>query len=205
MISRKLTPGRTEELRRLARKLEFEFLDEDLHADSALLKSFRFYRQFGLSKSMHNVSRRVDPMLDSTLMVFDFTWKVPAGNHARRHYQTVFFIQAKDLALPDFYMRPETFFDRIGTWLGMQDIDISEDKSFSDQNLLQGEDESLVRDMLLTPEFARMFRVNREWTIEGLGYYLVLYKKRQLLSPPDIADLVKKGLELYTILRKPDE
>ncbi len=137
-------------------------------------------------------------------MTFDFTWKKPAGNHSRRLYQTVFFIQAKDLALPDFFLRPENFFDRIGTWLGMQDIDFSEDKAFSDQNLLQGEDEDLIRQLLLTPQFARMFRINREWTVEGLGYYLAIYKKRALLEPTDMAHLVKKGMELYGILREPE-
>ena len=131
------------------------------------------------------------------------SWKVPAGNHRKRLYQSVFFIQAKDLALPDFYLRPENFFDRIGAWLGMQDIDYAEDKSFSDQNLLKGDDEELIRQLLLTPQFARMFRKNREWTVEGLGYYLVIYRKRKLLEPADMASLVQKGMELYALLKEP--
>ena len=203
MISRKLTTARTEALRSLARQLDFQFQGEDTYSDITLLKSFQFYRQFGMSKEIHNVARRVDPMLNSTLLTFDYTWKVPAGNHPKRFYQTVFFIQAKDLALPDFFLRPESFFDRIGAWLGMQDIDYSEDQAFSDRNLLKGEDEELVRQMVLTPQFARMFRVNREWTVEGLGYYLVIYKKLKLLAPPQVADLVKRGLELYSVLREP--
>lgn len=203
MFSRKLTTNRTDSLRSLAHKLEFEFLDDDAYSDISLLKSFHFYKQFGSSRSLHNVARRVDPLLNSTLLTFDYTWKVPAGNHRKRHYQTVFFIQAKDLALPEFYLRPENFFDRIGAWLGMQDIDFADDKQFSDQNLLKGEDEELVRELLLTPQFARMFRSNREWTVEGLGYYLVLYKQRKLLSPGEIANLVKQGLELYAMLREP--
>lgn len=204
MISRKLTSTRTDALRNLAHKLDFEFLGDDVYSDISLLKSFHFYKQFGSSRSMHNVARRVDPLLNSTLLTFDFTWKVPAGNHRKRLYQSVFFIQAKDLALPDFYLRPENFFDRIGAWLGMQDIDFAEDKNFSDQNLLKGEDEELIRQLLLTPQFARMFRKNREWTVEGLGYYLVIYKKRKLLEPADMAQLMKKGMELYGILREPE-
>lgn len=204
MFSRKLTTDRTDTLRNLAHKLEFEFLGDDAYSDISLLKSFHFYKQFGSSRSLHNVARRVDPLLNSTMLTFDYTWKVPAGNHRKRRYQTVFFIQAKDLALPDFYLSPESFFDRVAAWLGMQDIDYAEDKQFSDQNLLKGEDEELVRQLLLTPQFARMFRSNKDWTVEGLGYYMVIYKKRKLLTPAEISTLVKQGLELYSILREPD-
>ncbi len=204
MFSSKLTASRTDSMRSLAHKLEFEFLEDDVYSDISLLKTFHFYKQFGSSRSIHNVARRVDPLLNSTLLTFDYTWKVPAGNHRKRRYQTVFFIQAKDLALPDFYMTPETFFDRVGAWLGMQDIDYVEDKPFSDHNLLKGEDEELVRQLLLTPQFARMFRSNKEWTVEGLGYYLVIYKRRKLLAPAEVATLVKLGLDLYSVLREPE-
>lgn len=203
MISSKLTTTRTDALRNLAHKLDFEFLGDDAYSDISLLKSFHFYKQFGSSRSIHNVARRVDPLLNSTLLTFDYTWKVPAGNHPKRRYQTVFFIQAKDLSLPDFYLRPESFFDRLAAWLGMQDIDTVEDKAFSDQNVLKGEDEELIRQLLLTPQFARMFRSNKEWTVEGLGYYLVIYKKRRLLTPEEMTSLVKLGLELYALLREP--
>ena len=203
MGRRKMNEDRSLAVRQVTDPLGFSFLGEDEFGESRFLRSFKFYREARFRKEVHNLAQRSDPMLESTLSLFDFAWRKPAGNSARWRYQTTFFIRSKQLLLPDFYMRPEHFFDRIGTWLGAQDIDFEEYPKFSRNNLLKGEDEQLVRDLLVSPQFARMFKVNRQWTIEGLGYYLVIYKRHKLLTAGEIRKLLKQGLRLLEILRQP--
>jgi len=61
------------------------------------------------------------------------------------------------LRLPTFSLRPESFFHKIGAAIGMQDIDFEEHADFSDNFVLTGDDEQLVRQFFdngLLNEFA---------------------------------------------------
>lgn len=196
-----ISPGRTAALKRLALDLGMEFEENDAMHDLALLRHFRCYRQTNRSRKVFHVLKKKHALLDHVLQVFDLRWTVSTGKSSRTFYQTMFFIRSQSLALPDFYLRPEHFLHRIGAWLGMQDIDFVEYPEFSHHNVLKGEDEDLVRQLVVKPQLAGMFRLNREWFVEGLGYYLVLYKQRRLLTPEEIKDLITRGVELYQMLR----
>ncbi len=196
----KLNAVRETAIQRLSMELDLEFIGNDEFKDIALLNTFRVYKNTSGSRKIVNMVQRQDGMLESRMTVFDMTWVVYTGKSAVRYSQTMFFIQSKKLALPDFYLRPEDFLDRIGAWLGLQDINFVEYPEFSSRNILRGEDEELVRDLVVTPQFTRLFQLNKEWHVEGMGYYLLLYKKNILLDPKAIKDLIKRGMDLYRIL-----
>lgn len=196
----KLNTQRMEAIQRLAYDLGLEYAPVDDFKDIALLNTFRFYKNSRGNRKMVNMLQKEHDLLESRMTVFDLTWVVSTGKSSHRYYQTMFFIQSKKLALPDFYLRPEDFFYRIGAWLGLQDIDFVEYPEFSEKNILGGDDEELVRDLVVTPQFSRMFQLNKEWHVEGIGYFLVLYKKHKLLEPDAIKDLIIRGMELYGIL-----
>lgn len=193
---------RSNVLRRLAGELEMTFQVEDPFHDLALLRHFRFYRRSNRTRKLYNILSRQSELLENTLQIFDLEWVVSNGKSSRTFQQTTLFLRSKDLMLPDFYLRPEHFLHRIGTWLGMQDINFVEYPDFSRSNLLRGEDEELIRDLVVKPEFAKMFRINREWFVEGMGYYLVLYQQHRLLNPNEIRDLVVRAMELFAVLRE---
>ncbi len=195
-----LNAARETAIRRLSVELDLEFIGSDEFKDIALLNTFRVYKNSTGNRKIVNMVQRQDGLLESRMTVFDMTWVVSTGKSAVRYHQTMFFIQSKKLALPDFYLRPEDFLDRIGAWLGLQDIDFVEYPEFSNSNILRGEDEELVRDLVVTPQFSRLFQLNKEWHVEGMGYFLVLYKKHKLLHPDAIKDLIMRGMELYSIL-----
>jgi hypothetical protein len=193
---------RSSALRRLAIELDLEFREQDPFHDLALLRHFRFYRRTTRNRKVFNILYRQSEMLENTLQIFDLEWIVSTGKSTQIFQQTTLFLRSRDLMLPDFYLRPEHFFHRIGAWLGMQDIDFVQYPEFSAANLLRGEDEQLVRELVVRPELAKMFRVNRDWFVEGMGYYLVLYQRNRLLNPEEIRELIVKGMELFAVLRE---
>ena len=81
----------------------------------------------------------------SDINVFDYRFTISTGKTSVTKEQTVFFMNSKELGLPDFYMKPEHFLHKIAAFLGFEDIDFEEFPGFSDQYHLKGEDEHYIR------------------------------------------------------------
>ena len=90
---------------------------------------------------------------------------------------------------------PETFFHKIGSLFGMQDIDFVEYPEFSRKFLVQG-DEWGIRH-LMDEELAKFFLIEKHWCLESLGFYLVFYRRKALVKPKSIKALFNKGMHLY--------
>ena len=193
---------REKEMAEIAHRLGMQFVAEEEWSLVERLDDFYLFKRGG-RKRILNMMMRKDPLLHEELYVFDYQYTISTGKSAHTYRQTVFFIKSRQLALPEFLMKPESIFHKIGAYLGMQDIDFEEHPEFSNQYLLQSEDETRTRSMM-KPEVARFFTVNRDWSMEGIGYYLILYKNNKLLPSNVIRDFYQKGLQLYEWLREED-
>ena len=195
---------RTENLKRKASELGMEFHDKELFDIQPLLQDFSLFRR-GYGRKVRNVFRRKDELNESDLRVFDYRYTIGAGNNSRTFRQSVFFLQTKQLGLPHFWMKPETFLNRIGDYLGFhKDIDFKAFPEFSDNYLLQGEDEELVR-YIMNHALLKFFSIEKGWYLEGINYYLILYRHNLLFSPDDLEVFYKIGLELYEMLKTSSE
>ena len=169
--------------------------EKDEYGLLSLLKEFKIFRRgHKSSKRITNILRKVDVERDSKVCIFDYTFVTGGGNSTQRHRQTVFFVNAKDLNLPTFLMKPENFFHRIGQYLGMvDDIDFETHPDFSDQYLLQGQVESFVRDTF-HEELLHFFTIEKDWCLEGMNYYLIFYKTGHRIPAEQIRNFYEKGL-----------
>ncbi len=191
--------ARANSMRSLAAKLEMQFHSKDEFGLMGLLKDFRLFRK-GSYKTIRHIIKKESVWLDNKIVVFDYRYK-----EGKRYIdQTVFFIQAKDLSLPEFYMKPETIFHKIGQWLGMKDINFEEYPKFSSQYWLKGEDEEYIR-YSLNDDFLKYFTVARNWHVEGVGYFLILYRPGRLFNQQDILRFLKLGYDIYDRLRSEEE
>lgn len=190
---------RNSPLSKIARELEMEFHSEENQGLLGLMKGFKLFR-FGNAKKIKNLMIRKDEWLESKAMIFDYQYTINTNNSSHTYRQTVFFIQSKQLGLPDLLIKPETFFHKIGTFLGMQDIDFIEDPEFSEKNLVQGSDEELIRSTL-SEEIMRFFTIENNWTLEGVNYYFLFYQKNKLLDPNQIKTFYHKGMKLFEWLK----
>lgn len=189
---------RAEEMEKVAARLQMSFVPKDEYGTKTLLADFKLF-QIGGAKRITNFLHKKEENFDLDSYIFDYRYIVSTGNTTVPFAQTVFFIQSKKLELPQFLMKPERFFHRIGTFLGMQDIDFASDPEFSQQYLLQGEDEALIRKKL-NPEFRHFFTIEKNWTLEGLNYFLIFYRHNKVLPPEEIYQFYAKGKEIYRLL-----
>lgn len=164
------------------------------------LADFQLFRR-GRSRRITHLMHRQGGMLDMQVRIFDYGFVTGFGKTRREWRQTVFFMDSKRLGLPQFLMKPETFFHRIGQWLGMKDIDFEDYPRFSSQYWLEGEDEGLIR-RALSDKLLHYFSVEKNWTLEGLNYYLLFYRSNHLLPPGQIRQFYHKGLEIAHLLSR---
>lgn len=197
--------GRKKQMEQIAFELQMQFSEKDDWGLRRRLSDFHLFKK-GHSKEIFNVISKKETFLEEQFFIFDYKYTIQAGNTPVKHYQTVFHIQSKKLGLPEFLLKPESFFHKIGAFLGMQDIDFEEHPEFSQKNLLQGEDEDLVRNMMtVNPLLFRFFTVERDWSLEGVGYFMVFYSQQKLLHPGIVKNFLKKGMEVYDILKSKEE
>ncbi len=185
-------------LQKIASQLDMQFFPEEEWGILPLLRDFKLFRH-GSGRSITNVMHKQDAWLETDARIFDYKYTVHAGNSHKTYRQTVFFVQSKRLALPQFWMKPEHFFLKIGQWLGFEDIDFVEHPEFSDQYHLKGYDEEYIR-ATMNDDVLRFFTIEKDWHLEGINYYMVLYKTDYIMSAREIEQLYHKGLKLCNLL-----
>ena len=108
------------------RNMKFEDLPQKL-------QNFTMFQRHIGYKELHSIVKGNSNNYEFSLMTFIYP-----GNNGT-YGRLVCLITKKESSFPDFYLRDSrTVIDKVGKLLGKQDIDLSEDKSFSDQFLLQG-------------------------------------------------------------------
>jgi len=190
---------REQKMKQLAHYLEAQFLGDHSYGDLQLLMDFSLYKK-GKRHQIMNQIKKFDN--DTYFSIFDFQYK-KKGKSARTVLQTAFFINSKVLGLPHFLMKPESIFNRIGHRLGAQDIDFEEHPKFSKKYQLKGDDEEYIR-RAYNDKVLRLFTAENGWTLEGINYYLLLYKKGKLMSIEEIGKLIEMGVYLLRAFKEDD-
>lgn len=194
---------RTRSLKNVALQLSLDYQEEDTDKLLPFLEDFRLFRN-GRRKRIQHVLTEEHPMLDYRLYIFDYKFIRGSGKSRRVYFQTVFFIRSKKLGLPAFNMRPESILHSLGEWLRLRsDIDFSDFPNFSKQYELQGEDEDYIR-ATMNEQVLRFFTDNKNWSLEGVNYYLIFYKKNRLIPAQEIKEFHRIGMYLAKLLEAED-
>ncbi len=197
MLKLKPTKDRTEQLRQTAFGLDMDFSQGDEYGMIGLLRDFHLMGKGG-RKEITNLMTQTSPLMEDRYHIFDYKYTVSTGKSAVTYRQSVFFINSKQLAMPEMLMKPEHFFHRLGTWLGLeQDIDFEEHPKFSENYLLQGDDEARVRRTMNQDEVIRFFTVERDWCLESVGFFLIFYQDNHLFRPDEIKYFHERGVMLF--------
>lgn len=189
---------RAEAVAKIANQMQMSYVEKDEYGTKSLLGDFKLF-QIGMKKEVRNYLHKKEEAEKLEISIFDYHYVVSTGNSTVPFSQTVFFIQSKTLGLPQFLLKPEHFFHKIGTYLGMQDIDFESHPEFSDQYLLKGEDEELIREKI-DENFRSFFTIEKNWTLEGVGYFMIFYKKNKILPAEQISEFYTKGRKVYDLL-----
>ena len=184
---------RSQQLSAIAASLKLSFSQKN---NSALFDRINKLHLFsvGYSKKIKNLME--GEANNTELAIFDYQYTTGGGESSRTYRQSVFCIWSPKLYLPQFSMRPEGIFHKIGGAFGYQDIDFDSHPEFSKKYLLRGDNEASIR-QLFNKKLLTNIESQQKISIEGGDNQLVFYKKR--IKPDDIESFMDEGFRFFKL------
>ena len=188
--------SREGQLRAVARRLGMQYRPVEEFSSRNLLSEFPLFKR-GRNRVIKNILEKQSDDLTTKVQIFDYRFETGFNKTRRSWEQTIFFVQSKQLAVPEFSMQPETVFHKLGSYLfKMQDIDFEQYPKFSGNYLLQGEDEHYIR-FMMNDRLLQFFNSETGWYMEGINFYLILYKLNKRFKARQIRDFYINGEAIY--------
>lgn len=133
--------------------------------------------------------------------VFDYIYVTGSGKNQQTHYQTVVYLEPPNMALPMFALRPESFFYRMLSALGYQDIDFGQRPEFSRQYILRGQNELAIR-QTFNDRVLAFFEGYPGTCVDAGGDQLFVYRGSYRFQPQEIEGYVGLGLQALNLLKQ---
>lgn len=134
------------------------------------------------------------------MVIFDYKFVTGSGKNKSTHRQSVVMSSGQELQAPDFSIAPEGFLHRIGDFFGFKDIDFEDDQAFSDQFLLNGPDETAIREYF-TADRRRAFLKYKDISVEASNNSFIYHCGLRKASADEIKQLMERSFEIYQILK----
>ena len=188
---------RTEKWQVAADELGLEFFPQ---GDADLQSRLNNFQLCGLGRS-----RKVTNLIQGTtdevkLAIFDYQYTTGSGKNQTTHKQTVAMIESPNLEVPNFSMRAEGFFDRIGSAMGFQDIDFDEYPKFSDMYVLKADSETAAREFFDEP-IIRFFESKPPLSVEThFGGSMIFFNPSRRRKPEELKELLAEGYEVFGLM-----
>lgn len=183
---------RTETLRTTASEIGLNFSDTGDEHFKARMQGFSLFNKGHGRKIKNLMSAETEA---ATLRIFDYQFTTRSGQNSHTHHHTVFAIDSDKLQIPNFSLRPEGFLDRIGSAIGLQDIDFDSHPVFSESYVLKGSDEQAIRDYF-DVEMLDLLMQRKDISAEGATGSFI-YHQGGRKKPEEIQQLMKDGYDLY--------
>ena len=187
--------NRTEDIYNLQSELDLSALEQEEIGLIDQLKSFELFKE-GSNHKCDNLLMKKE--LIGNQFLFDHSFMIHHGKSASHYNQTVFFFDSKELTLPQFYLRPEHFGDKMLSWFGWKDINFSTHPEFSDRFKLTGEYEEIIR-YYFDEKVLNFLNHQKNIYIEGMNYYLIIYTFNELIKPSDYPLFAKFCRMMYAL------
>lgn len=197
VLSARTTRKRTERMQAAAKALGLPFSAEGDPQWIQHLSQFHLFSQ-GRAKRIRNMIHGKTEELE--LSIFDYQYTTGSGKHAHTSIQSVICFQSPLLQLPDFVMRPESVFDRIGGVFGYRDFDFDTHPAFSRTFVLRGNDEQRIRSVF-APEVLEHFEGHTGVCVEASGPRLIYYRSGRKTAPEQASSFLEEGFAVFALLR----
>lgn len=125
---------------------------------------------------------------------FEYRWVTGGGKHSSTHRIAGMVWERQDGGppFPTFMLSPEGWLGRLGTLLGMQDINFEESPEFSRAYRLKGPDEAPVRGVF-TPEVRHFFAATPDQQVAGGGRYLMWWRSGRFPPVETMDEWLEQG------------
>ncbi len=184
---------RLNELRHFARSKNFQIrrkvIADQLHAD---VKTMKFYDETK-AKRIKGYLYKKDIKFDALTQIFDLYYATNTNITT-----TIFLYDTTLLDLPRFIIKPKSGLSKLGNIFSSTEWS-SVSRDFDKDFVVESNDMNYMR-MMITSHFAEVMLRLGEYTLEGNGDYLVIYKKSRKVDIVDMDNIYDDGLELLDII-----
>lgn len=179
----------------LANQLNLKYESQN---DFGLIKQLSDFGLFKYGSSQKISNLLTEKAFDSENYLFDYQYVVSTGKSAVRFEQTVFFVNSKQLSLPQFVQKPESFFTNLMAFLGFDDIDFANFPEYSDKFHLKGEYEEVIR-FYFSEELLQLLSDQNSFNMEAMNYYFILYHQNKLIHTSELKAFRNLGMMLFNL------
>lgn len=172
---------------RLKRKHNPELLPIDV-------LSMQIFKQNRKNRSIKGMLYRKENMLNILTQIFDLNFYNDLGKKTT----TVYLFEHGDMDLPYFIISPKSSFGKLGSLFSSSewsDVNKDFDNSFS----VEASDINVMQ-MMLTIQFAEVMLDLKDYSVEGKGNHLAVYRKYHSTDIIDMDNVYLDGLELMDII-----
>ena len=184
---------RTEQFALISAELKLNFFPKGSTSLFERLKPFHLFSK-GRSRKIKNLMEGEANKVE--LAIFDYQYTTHGGQHPHTHRQSLLFIRSPKLNLPDFSLRPENVFHKIGGAFGYKDIDFVTHPIFSKSYLLRGDNEAAIRG-LFNNKLLNFIQSQQKISIEGSGDQLIFYRNKNRVKPEEVESFMEEGFQVF--------
>ena len=193
LIFLRIGKKRTEQFALISAELKLNFFPKGTTSLFERLKPFHLFSK-GWSRKIKNLMEGEANKVE--LAIFDYQYTTHGGQHPQTHRQSLLFIRSPKLNLPDFSLRPENVFHKIGSAFGDKDIDFETHPIFSKSYLLRGDNEAAIRG-LFNNELLNFIQSQQNISIEGSGDQLIFYRHKNRVKPEEVESFMEEGFQVF--------
>ena len=186
---------RTEQFALISAELKLNFFPKGSTSLFERLKPFYLFSK-GRSRKIKNLMEGEANKVE--LAIFDYQYTTGGGKNSHTYRQSVLCFRSPKLYLPDFNLRPESVFHKIGGAFGYQDIDFETHPLFSKSYLLRGDNEAAIRG-LFNNELLNFIESQQKISIEGSGDQLVFYRHKKRVKPEEVEEFMEEGFKVFEL------
>ena len=198
VVAHRFEKARSKQFQAVADELGLQFYPNGDTAIQNAIGQLRLFNQGHGRKTRNMLSGRTE---DVDIAIFGYRYKTGGGKHQQTHQQTVISFRSPQLSLPEFELRPEHMFHKIGQAFGYKDIDFDSNPVFSKRYILRGQNEAAIRD-LFTPEILAFFDVQKGVSIEATNDRLIYYRASKRIKPEKVRSFMEEGFRIYVLFRQ---
>ena len=191
----RLEKKRTEQFALISAELKLKLFPKGSASLFERLKPFHLFSR-GRSRKIKNLMEGEANKVESA--IFDYQYTTGTGRHSHTYRQSVLCFRSPKLYLPDFNLRPESVFHKIGGAFGYQDIDFETHPLFSKSYLLRGDNEAAIRG-LFNNELLNFIESQQKISIEGSGDQLVFYRHKKRVKPEEVEEFMEEGFKVFEL------
>ncbi len=195
LFAMKQEKQRTEAFQAIAEQMGLGFYPK---GDQSLIGAVDHFHLFSQGRSKRVLNMIYGETAYGELALFDYRYTTGGGKSSQTHMQNVVYFRADALSVPEFAMRPEHLFHKIGSVVGFQDIDFQSHPGFSSRFLLRGQDEAQVRNTF-TDEIISDLERRPGISLEAKGSKLVFYRAHKNLKPPEITAFLDEAAQVFKL------